>query len=309
VTSAGGPLVSVGVPVYNGEATIARALDSLLAQDLDDVEIIICDNASTDATPQICAGYAARDPRIALHRNPRNLGLAGNYNRTLELARGRYFKWATHDDWHDPRSLRLTVDALGAVPEASLCATGVSWVDEDGVEFDRWVPSVDLVTPPPHERVRLLLHTMGETHPMYGLQRTDLLRQTHGMRSFVGSDRTMLAEMALLGPIVQIPEVVHFYTVSRSGRQDYRPSLTYDPANRDRLPLRTWHLIYEHLAVVARSDLQPTAKAQVAGTVLRRFAVGDARRLAAEAYHSSRILAARARHKVRTASSATTPSA
>jgi hypothetical protein len=295
-TSVATPLVTVGVPVYNGAVTIARALDSLLAQDIDPgaVEIIVCDNASTDGTVDICTGYADRDPRIRLYRNPTNLGLAGNYNRTVALARGRYFKWATHDDWHDPRSLRLTVEAMEASPGAAVCATGVSWVDEHGDEFDRWIPSVDMAAPPPHERMQLVVRTMAETHPMYGLLSTDVLRRTRGMRSFVGSDRTMIAELALLGPIVQVPDVLHFYTVSSPARQGYRPSLTYDPANRGRLPLRTWRLIYEHLAVVGRSDLGPVHKAQVAGTVLRRFAVGDARRLAAEAYHTSRILGARA---------------
>lgn len=288
------PLVSVGVPVYNGELTIARALDSLLAQDLDaEVEIIICDNASNDSTPEICATYAERDGRIRLFRNPRNLGLAGNFNRTFELARGRYFKWATHDDWHAPESLRLTVKALDEHPTASLCATGVSLVDEHGTEFDRWIPSVDLLGPEPHERMRRLLRSMGETHPMYGLLRSSALRQTRLMQSFVGSDRTLLAELSLIGPIVQIPDVMHFYTVSTT-RRGYRPSVTYDPANRDRLPTRTWRLIYEHLGVVRRSALSLRHKALVSGSVLRRFGIRDARRLAAEAYHSARILARRA---------------
>jgi glycosyltransferase involved in cell wall biosynthesis len=292
------PLVSVGVPVYNGEATLRRALDSLLAQDLLDFEVIVCDNASGDATPDIAASYAERDARVRLHRNPTNLGLAGNFNRTVELARGPYFKWATHDDWHAPESLRLTVEAMERHPGSSVCATGVSWVDQHEVEFDRWIPSVDLLTVGPADRMRRIVLGMGETHPMYGLLRTDLLRRTHRMRSFVGSDRTLIAELALLGPIVQVPDVLHFYTVA-SDRVGYRPSLTYDPANATRLPLRTWRLIVEHLAVVARSDLGPADQARVAGTVLRRFAVGDARRLAAEAYHSARILSARAAHRVK----------
>jgi glycosyltransferase involved in cell wall biosynthesis len=287
------PLVTVGVPVYNGEATMRRALDSLLAQDLADVEIIVCDNASTDATPDIATEYADRDDRVQFHRNPTNLGLAGNFNRTVDLARGPYFKWATHDDWHAPESLRLTVEALERHPDASVCATGVSWVDQHEVEFDRWQPTIDLLTVGPAERMRRVVRTMGETHPMYGLLRTDLLRRTHRMRSFVGSDRTLIAELALLGPIVQIPEVLHFYTVP-TDRVGSKPSLTYDPANAERLPLRTWRLISEHLAIVARSDLGPGDKARVGATVLRRFAVGDARRLAAEAYHSARIVAARA---------------
>jgi glycosyltransferase involved in cell wall biosynthesis len=291
------PIVSVGVPVFNGAQTIARALDSLLAQDLDDIEIIVCDNASTDATPEICTKYAARDPRITLHRNDRNLGLAGNFNRTFELARGRYFKWATHDDWHAPESLRLTAKALDENPDASLCATGVSLVDEHGVEFDLWVPPAELEDPAPRVRTARMIRTLGETHPMYGLLRSSALRRTHRMRSFVGSDRTLLAELSLLGPFVQVPDVMHFYTVSATARRDYRPSLTYDPANAARLPLRTWRLISEHLAVVWRADLHARHKVLLTGAVLRRFGIGDARRLAAEAYHSARILAWRARRR------------
>jgi glycosyltransferase involved in cell wall biosynthesis len=289
------PLVSVGVPVYNGELTIARALDSLLAQDLDDIEIIVSDNASDDATPEICAEYAARNPRIRLVRNPRNLGLAGNFNRTFELARGRYFKWATHDDWHAPESLRLTAKALDENPTASLCATGVSLVDEHGIEFDRWIPPGDLVEPAPHVRMSRLLRSLGETHPMYGLLRSSALRRTRLMQSYVGSDRTLLAELSLLGPFVEVADVMHFYTVSATARRDYRPSLTYDPANAARLPLRTWRLIYEHLGVVWRADVSAGQKMLLVGSVLRRFGIGDARRLAAEAYHTARILAWRAR--------------
>ena len=291
------PLVSVGVPVYNGELTIARALDSLLAQDLDDIEIIVSDNASDDATPEICAEYAARDPRIRLVRNPRNLGLAGNFNRTFELARGTYFKWATHDDWHAPESLRLTAKALDENPTASLCATGVSLVDEHGIEFDRWVPPVDLEEPAPHVRMGRLLRSLGETHPMYGLLRSSALRRTRLMQSYVGSDRTLLAELSLLGPFVEVADVMHFYTVSATARRDYRPSLTYDPANAARLPLRTWRLIYEHLGVVWRADVSAGQKMLLVGSVLRRFGIGDARRLAAEAYHTARILAWRARRR------------
>ena len=88
------PLVTVGVPVYNGQRYLARALDSLLAQTFDDFEIVLCDNASEDRTAEICAAYAARDPRIRFHRNPQNLGLVRNFNRTFELAEGTYFKWA-----------------------------------------------------------------------------------------------------------------------------------------------------------------------------------------------------------------------
>ena len=164
--------MTVGVPVYNGQRYLARALDSLLAQTFDDFEIVLCDNASEDRTAEICAAYAARDPRIRFHRNPQNLGLVRNFNRTFELAKGTYFKWASHDDWHARESLELTVKALEANPDAALCGTGVSIVDEDGIEYDRWTPPGDLRLPEPHQRLRRLLWTLGRyPHEMFGLLR------------------------------------------------------------------------------------------------------------------------------------------
>ena len=68
------PLLSIGLPVYNGERFLAQALDCLLAQTFRDFEIIISDNASTDRTPEICRAYARRDPRVRYVCNQRNLG-------------------------------------------------------------------------------------------------------------------------------------------------------------------------------------------------------------------------------------------
>ena len=288
------PTVSVGLPVYNGEMFIARALDSLLAQDLPDFEIIVCDNGSRDSTVDICAAYAARDSRIRLHRNPQNIGLVGNFNRTFDLSQGRYFKWAAHDDWHDPRSLSRTVALLEGNPTAVACATGVSIVDEHGAEFDRWIPTVDLLTPRTHERFHRLIWMLGEPHLLFGLMRSSALRKTALMQRYLGSDRTLLAHLSLLGPIVHTPEILHFYTVSTAARRNYRPSLHYDPKNRGVLPLRTYRLIYKHLEVVRRSDLAVRHKLLLVGSILGRFGVRDFRRLAAETYHTGRILAGRA---------------
>src|SRR5262245_17750978 len=92
------PTVSVGVPVYNGERYLDKALSSILRQDFEDFELIISDNASTDGTAEICKAYADKDRRIRYHRNTSNIGAAPNYNQTFEMARGEYFKWCAHDD-------------------------------------------------------------------------------------------------------------------------------------------------------------------------------------------------------------------
>jgi glycosyltransferase involved in cell wall biosynthesis len=291
------PLVSVGLPVYNGAQLIDRALDSLLAQDLDDFEIVICDNASEDSTAKICAARAEGDPRIRFFANETNLGLAANFNRTFELSRGTYFKWAAHDDWHAPNSLSACVELLEANPAAVACGTGVAIVDEDDDRaVGEWVPSVDLDIPEPHRRFHRLIFMLGWPHLLFGMMRSSALAHTDLMQAYLGSDRTLLAQLSLLGPIVQTPEILHYYTIASPTRRDYPPSVVYSFANRDRLPLRTPRLIVKHLEIVRDADVAPRRKVLMAGSVIGRFGIRDLRRLAAELYHSARILAGRARH-------------
>jgi glycosyltransferase involved in cell wall biosynthesis len=294
------PLVSVGLPVYNGEAHLAKALDALLDQDLEDFEVIICDNASQDATPEIARDYAARDQRIRYARNQRNLGLAGNFNRAFQLSAGKYFKWWAHDDWHPRELLRRTTEVLEQDPSAVLCATGVAVMDDDDQVFEEWRPSADLLTPAPHLRFHRLIWTLGETHPLFSVMRSDALARTPQYRPFVGGDRVLLAQLILMGGFAHLPDLMHYYRQARmrpGARKDpNRPSQAeiLDPANKGKLPSRTWRLCYEHLRLVAAAPLAPEHKAWLAGDVLARFGVKDARLLAAEAYHSGRILASRA---------------
>ena len=83
------PLVSIGLPVYNEAEHLAQALDSLLGQDYENIEVIISDNASTDGTPQICADYAGKDGRVRYHRNETNIGGINNFNIN-NIPVGRY---------------------------------------------------------------------------------------------------------------------------------------------------------------------------------------------------------------------------
>jgi glycosyltransferase involved in cell wall biosynthesis len=301
------PLISIGLPVYNGERYLAQALDALLAQDIEDFELIISDNASEDATAEIAKSYASKDSRIRCFRNERNLGLAWNFNRVVELARGKYFKWTAHDDWHPSQTLRACTDVLEGDPSAVLCATAVAIIDEDGGVFDEWHPSVDLRSPRSDIRFHRLIWSMGETHPLFGVMRTDALRRTPLIRTFLGSDRVLLAQLALMGPIWQLPEIMHHYRQPRlrpgapapaPSANGSRISVILDPANRGRLPLRTWRLCQEHLRLVAGARLAPQHKLWLTADVLARFGGRDSRRLAAEAYHSGRILVARAASRV-----------
>src|ERR1017187_1981378 len=115
------PLVSILIPVYNGEPFLAECIDSVLAQDFADYELLISDDGSTDGSSGVIRRHAERDGRIRWWRNPRNLGIGGNFNACLKAARGEYVKYVLQDDkLLDPLTMRRLVAALQGDPTLSL---------------------------------------------------------------------------------------------------------------------------------------------------------------------------------------------
>ncbi len=94
-------LVTVGIPTYNREQGLRRAVESVLAQRHHPVDLVICDNASTDGTRQMCLELQARHPNIRYVRQDGNVGPTANFNRVFSEARGPYFMWLGDDDWLD----------------------------------------------------------------------------------------------------------------------------------------------------------------------------------------------------------------
>src|SRR5688572_21444061 len=119
VPEAGGlPLVSIGMPVYNGANYLADAIQSVLSQDYANLEVVVYDNASDDGTGVIASGFAGRDPRVRYLRSPENIGLLPNFRRVRDEARGKYFCWLGHDDLlSDPSYLSAAVAHLEAHPD------------------------------------------------------------------------------------------------------------------------------------------------------------------------------------------------
>ncbi len=103
--------VSICIPTYNGARYLEACLDSVLSQTYKDIEILAIDDGSMDATIEILERYAASDPRIRLVRNEHNLGLVGNWNRCIELARGEWIKFVFQDDLISPNCLEKLITA------------------------------------------------------------------------------------------------------------------------------------------------------------------------------------------------------
>ena len=129
--------VSIGLPVWNGEQYVARAMGALVAQDYSPLEIVVSDNASTDRTWEILRRFED-DPRVCIHRSGETLGAVANFNRVVHLTRGPYFAWAAADDRFDPHFASRCMQALAEQPDAAGCLTGIRFVDEAGDTIRVW---------------------------------------------------------------------------------------------------------------------------------------------------------------------------
>lgn len=267
------PLISIGLPVYNGESRIASSLESLLAQTVGDFEIIISDNHSTDATERICRDFASRDPRIRYVRNEENLGVGPNFNQVVRLARGRYFKWASSNDVHDPPFLRRCLDVLETNPRAVLAYPKTSLIDERGATTQVYDDNLDLPWPEPPRRFREYLRRVRLCNALFGLMRPEVLRRTGLLGDYPGSDMVLLGELSLHGMFVEVPEIL-FHRRYESTNAIHNATLEswqefFSPATRGTFVMRTWRHQVEYLRADLRSPISLADKVRVAGTIAR----------------------------------------
>jgi glycosyltransferase involved in cell wall biosynthesis len=219
------PRVSIGLPVCNGERYLAKSFESLLGQTFTDLEIVVCDNTSTDGTADIARSFASRDSRVRYIRNPVNIGANRNYNLSMKLSRGDYFKLGADDDLLEPTYVEKMVAVLDADPLVSVAHSAIRYIDDNGLPltydpargryFDE--SGRTIIEPPdpnyatdddPVRRFRSVLNRTTTSHFALGLLRASVLRRTAGFGLYYSADRAFLAEMALYGRFVDLPEVL-----------------------------------------------------------------------------------------------------
>lgn len=264
------PRLSIGLPVYNGEVFLAESLDALLGQSFEDFELIISDNASTDATEDICRQYAASDPRICYVRQPRNLGCSWNHNFVVGQARGDLFKWASHDDLYARDLLRRCVDALDEHPDVVLAHSWTALVDGATSDVARpleYPLSTNHADAP--DRFRSELFDNGGDDA-YGVIRADVLRHVLPHGSYYRADRTIVAEIALHGRFHQVPDWLYFRR-EHPDRASRTPTVrswcvTMEPRRADRLRHPTCRLLAEYVwgyvTAIRRAPLSPRDRRQ-----------------------------------------------
>lgn len=271
------PLVSVGVPVYNGEAYLARALEALLAQDHPNLEIVVSDNCSTDATPAILEKYAALDPRIRYVRGDRNRGVSWNFNNALALATGDYFMWHAADDVALPSHVSRCVEALRSRPDAIVAFAKVGLIDAAGDVIGRLDDEgLDFTSLGPGARVDLYLRR--EVYQVIGyggVVRTAELRALGGHPIYSGGDVTLGIALALRGTWVQVPETLflqrrHDQQVHRDqGRDVVAQVRAHRPDFGRPVAFPQWYLNHRNLRETLVAPVSPVERAKAFGYVLR----------------------------------------
>ncbi|MBU5421290.1 glycosyltransferase family 2 protein [Cellulomonas hominis] len=282
------PQLSVGVPVYNGARYLEQALTALRDQDLDDIEVIVSDNASTDATPDIARAFVDADPRFRNVRAAVNQGVPRNFNRTLALARAPLFMWHAADDLVTPRHLVACRDALAAEPDADIAFPRVTLIGPDG-EVVGYMDDEDLTLRGlgAAARVDLLLRRSGcQAIAWGGVHRTAALRALGGHPPFFGGDMVLGLRSALRTEWAAVPE--RLFLCRRHDSQNSKavgadPVLqvrSFDPGFRRPVAFPQWYLAYRLLAEAAVAPASPAQRAGAVAAVLRRFALPEWRMLA-----------------------------
>jgi glycosyltransferase involved in cell wall biosynthesis len=203
------PKVSIGFPVFNGERYLAEAIESMVSQSFTDLEIIICDNASTDGTETICRSFMNKDSRIRYHRNTLNLGPAINFNLSFKLSCGEYFKWAAHDDICAPDFLARCVEVMDRNIGVVLAYPKAMIIDADGKEIEPYDFKLPTDSKNPVERFNALLRGH-KCFEVFGLIRRDALLKTRLIGAHAHGDGVLLSRLALLGRFEEIPEYLFY---------------------------------------------------------------------------------------------------
>jgi glycosyltransferase involved in cell wall biosynthesis len=204
------PLVSVGVPVRNGEDRVTAAVESALSQTYGNIQVVISDNASTDATEEVCRSLARHDPRVQYHRHAENVGLLNNFVAAMELAEGELFCWLGDDDEFEATFLDHSVELLVRDPSLILATTGVSWVGADGQKTVRPYDGTAMRSAERADRFVAMLKMLNEDaaiDPLASVMRREPVTRIH-RHNMMREDQIFATQLALAGPWDHTPEVL-----------------------------------------------------------------------------------------------------
>jgi len=275
------------MPVFNAEAYIADALESLLSQSFTDFEITISDNASDDQTELICRQFAARDDRIRYQRQPENMGAIRNFNFVFEQSRGMYFKWASYDDICLPSYLQKCIEVLDQDELVVWCHSASGKIDDKGEVLNGDDPRAEQLahtsqaghprrdhkSPKRHRRFQGVLLGTNWCVDSYGVIRADALRNTRMLPACYGAEKVLMGALCLQGHYHEIPETLFYQRVHAAASSSLNKAadqLTFmDSKASGRFASTRLSLLLGHLQSVAHTPMPLTDQALCYGVIAR----------------------------------------
>lgn len=265
------PLLTVGMPVYNGEPFLRQALDSIAAQTFTDYRLVVSDNGSTDGTADIVRDYAREDDRIQLVGSPENRGAAWNYNNAFAHCTTPFFRWAAADDELAPTCLERCLAALEDAPGAVLAYPLTRMIDEDGTVLGDISDGLACSSRSPSRRLWHVVQNAVWGSPIFGVVRSEALRKTQLHGAYASADYVLFAELALLGELKEVPEPLFLRRMhsGMSRQANVTPDEIAQWFDPGRQPVRheLANLYWRHLVAVRHARL-PVQRRLVAAVVL-----------------------------------------
>jgi glycosyltransferase involved in cell wall biosynthesis len=269
------PRVVIGLPVYNGQKYLGAAIEAHLAQTYSDFCLVISDNGSTDATPEICRDFARRDGRVQYLRSEVNRGILWNHRRVMEAIQSdqQYFRWAGADDIPEPGLLQQMVQLLDARPDVAAYIPATKNIDDEGRFIRDADNTLDVSSNVAFERGRSVLLASFQHVVAYGLIRASVLRRMRTGPHYAGWDPVFVWELALWGKLAQPTGAVlqrryHAGSISRvKTAKEVRRWV--DPTAKSGFTFPHWKWNYERMRSLLQAPIGAADKCRLALLVAR----------------------------------------
>ena len=231
------PLITIGLPVRNGEAFIRTAIESILRQTCQSFRLVISDNASDDQTSIICAAYSNKDVRIAYVKHSINIGAEANFRFVLDQAKTQYFMWAAADDYWADGFIQDNVEALEDLgPSFIGSISDVVFVK--GGALCRKSVAVKALKGPRLLRLQRFLWRPGDNSRFYSVFRTESLRESFPPKGAIyAMDWLIIARLLNKGKFNHVPKPLMFREKARSGKYVQLDFGGWAPLMRSTFPL------------------------------------------------------------------------
>ena len=180
-------MISIALATYNGAKFLRKQLESILNQSVTDFEVVVCDDCSTDKTPQILQEYASRDSRFKVYQNAKNLGFKKNFEHILTLCKGEFIAFCDQDDIWEPNHLEILYKNIG---ENDCIGANSLIIDEKGVSQNK---------------------TLLEYWPIHVMPKNEKELFQHELYSNVIQGTASLIRASLIKQALPIPEDIKYH--------------------------------------------------------------------------------------------------